>query len=596
MKKKKGLNKLLVKFLVWRLKHISNSSFILIVAGLVGLFSGLAAVLLKSVVHLIQNLLEKNQNLLGIDYLHVVYPILGISITVLITQFILKEKLGHGITNILYSISKRSSIVARGKIYSRMITSSITVGFGGSVGLEAPIVVTGSAIGSNIGRLVHLNYKKRTLLIACGTAGAISAIFNSPITGVIFAIEVMLTDVTITMFIPILIASGVGAITSLILLGNDILFSFKLKDVFTASDLPAYILLGVLCGLISLYFTRIIYWVEGSLNKIQRDYKKALVGGGALALLILIFPPLYGEGYAAIKLLLADQESLLFENSILYTFDEHRIFLLLFLLLIIFVKPFATALTIGAGGSGGIFAPSLFLGGVTGYFFSKILALISPTISISSSNSTLIGMCGVMSGVLHAPLTAIFLIAEITGGYDLFIPLMLVSAISFTTIYYFEKHSLYTKKLIEKGDLIHNDKDKQVLSLIALDKMIEKDLYTIGPEEPISSLVELVKKSHRNIFPVVTAESRLVGIITLDDVREIMFDPEKRKEVKIKSLMQQPPAFVSPQEKMQSVMSKFEVTQAWNLPVIEKEEYIGFVSKSSIFNAYRKKLKRQNRE
>jgi len=596
MTNKKGLNKLLVRLLVWRLKHISNNSFILIIAGLVGLVSGLSAVLLKSTVHLIQNLLEKNQDFTGISYLYLAYPLIGILITVLISKVVLKEKLGHGITSILYRISKGSSIVAKGKLYSRMITSGITVGFGGSVGLEAPIVVTGSAIGSNIGRLVHLNYKKRTLLIACGTAGAISAIFNSPITGVIFAIEVMLTDVTITMFIPILIASGVGAITSLILLGDDILFSFKLKDVFTASDLPAYILLGILSGLISLYFTRIMYWVEGTLDNIKNAYKKALFGGIILAILILIFPPLYGEGYSAIKLLLADQEASLFENGIFTSFKEHQFFLLSFLFLIIMVKPFATALTIGSGGSGGIFAPSLFLGGITGYFFSKSVSLIIPNYSISTSNYTLVGMCGVMSGVLHAPLTAIFLIAEITGGYELFIPLMLVSAISFSTISYFEKHSIYTKKLIEKGDLIHNDKDKQVLSLIQLDKMIEKDLHTIGPEEPISMLVNLVKKSRRNIFPVISESNQLMGIITLDDVREIMFDIEKREEVKIKSLMQQPPAYVYPQEKMQSVMSKFELTQAWNLPVIENDKYIGFVSKSSIFNAYRMKLKRQNRE
>ena len=585
----------LMKFLVWRLKHISDNNFLLITAGFVGLFSGLAAVLLKSAVHSIIHYLELNLNLFGFNYLYLLYPLIGILLTMLVARYVFKEKLGHGITQILYAISKNSSIIRRTRMYSRMITSAITVGFGGSVGLEAPIVVTGSAIGSNLARLFHLSYKKRTLLLGCGAAGAISAIFNSPVTGVIFAMEVILTEVKISRFIPLLLASVCGQLVSIILLGEDILFSFRLKDPFTAPETGYYLLFGALCGLISLYFTRMMYFFEGSIQKLKNDFGRAFVGGISLALIVLTFPPIYGEGYETIKSLLSGEPEDVFFHTFLYWLSEHEASVLIFLMLVLLVKPIATALTIGAGGSGGIFAPSLFMGGLSGYIFSSLINLIFGS-SLSTSNFTLVGMCGVMSGVLHAPLTAIFLIAEITSGYMLFVPLMLVSAISYSTISYFEKHSIYTKRLIETGDLIQYDKDQIVLSLIELRKIIEKDLLTIHPAQTLNDLVKLVKKSKRNIFPVVNSDNELEGIVTLDDIREMMFDEESRQNVTIQTIMQKPPASVSTQEKMQSVMSKFEITQAWNLPVIDDGKYIGFISKSRIFNAYRKKLIRQTAE
>lgn len=585
-----------MRVLIWRLRHISDNNFILIVAGLVGLVAGLAAVSLKSTVHLIQSLLERNLDLTGVNYLYLGYPLVGILLTVLVANGLLKEKLGHGITQILYSISKNSSIISKTKMYSRMVTSAITVGFGGSVGLEAPIVVTGSAIGSNLARLVHLDYKKRTLLIGCGSAGAISAIFNSPIAGVIFAIEVILTDVTINKFIPILIASVLGQLVTLILLGEDILFSFKLVDGFSASQTHYFLMLGVITGVASLYFTRLMYATEKQIKGVKNIFTRALLGGIGLAVIILIFPPIYGEGYGTIKSLLDGRSLDIFQRSFFYNLSYKEYLLIAFIFLILVVKPVATALTIGSGGSGGIFGPSLFMGGLTGFLFAYTTNLIFPDANLSLSNFTLVGMCGVMSGVLHAPLTAIFLIAEITSGYVLFVPLMLVSAISFTTISYFEKYSLYTKNLIEKGDLIVHDKDRMVLSLIDLQKIIEKDLLVIRPEAKLGELVELVRKSKRNIFPVVTKDGRLVGIVTLDHIREMMFDVEAQENVVIESLMQLPPAEVEPTEKMQSVMHKFEVTQAWNLPVIEDGKYVGFVSKSRIFNAYRKKLIRQSKE
>ena len=585
-----------MKFLVWRLKHISDNNFILIVAGIIGLVAGLAAVSLKTSVHFIQEVLRHNLHLTGVNFMYIGYPIVGIFLTLLISKYIFKENLGHGITQILYAISKNSSIIRRTRMYSRMITSALTVGFGGSVGLEAPIVVTGSAIGSNVARLVHLNYKRRTLLIGCGTAGAISAIFNSPIAGVIFAIEVILTEVTISKFIPILIASVAGQLVTIILLGEDILFSFRIVDGFTARETPYYIGLGIVCGLASLYFTRIMFRVEDAIRGVKNAFRRVLIGGVALALILLIFPPIYGEGYDTIKQLLSQDEIALFEGGFLDPVDDNQFYLIIFLFLVVLIKPVASALTIGAGGSGGIFAPSLFMGGVTGFLMASIYNLLIPGANISLSNFTLVGMCGVMSGVLHAPLTAIFLIAEITGGYMLFVPLMLVSALAFTTISYFEKHSFYTKHLIEKGDLIPYDKDQIVLSLIDMKKIIETDLLAVHPEKKLGDLVELVRKSKRNIFPVLDEQGVLHGIVTLDDIRDIMFDPEKRDSINVQAIMQKPPTSVSSREKMQSVMNKFQLTQAWNLPVIDDGKYVGFVSKSRIFNAYRNKLIRQNQE
>ncbi|MDN5201578.1 chloride channel protein [Fulvivirgaceae bacterium BMA10] len=589
-------NNLLVRFLIWRMKHMTSKNFVLILSGIIGIIAGIAAVILKTTVHYIQELLTSGFDVKYANYLYISYPLIGILITVVIARKFFRDRLGHGITNILYAISKRSSIMKRTRMYSRMITSAITVGFGGSVGLEAPIVVTGSAIGSNVGQLMHLNYKKRTLLIGCGAAGAISAIFNSPVTGVIFGIEVILSEVIIAAFIPLLIASVCGSLVSLLLLGESVLFSFKLTDPLVAIDIPFYILLGAICGLVSVYFTRLTFKIEDWIAKVKNHINRAIVGGIALGLIVFVFPPIYGEGYTTIKLLLAGKESEILHSSLFFHQIDNIIVLVIFMIGIILIKPVASAITVGSGGSGGIFAPSLFIGGMTGFVFAKISNLILAVPFISSSNFTLVGMCGVMSSVLRAPLTAIFLIAEITSGYTLFVPLMLVSAIAYSTGSYFEKYSIYTKHLIERGDLIPHDKDKQVLSLIHLKKIIEKDLLKIHPDATLGDLVDLVRVSKRNIFPVVDEEERLMGIVTLDDIREVMFDEESRKSIVIRSIMHSPPDQVSSYENMHSVMGKFEKSGAWNLPVIDNDKYVGFISKSRIFNAYRKKLMRQNQE
>ncbi|MDH5380288.1 MAG: chloride channel protein, partial [Cyclobacteriaceae bacterium] len=518
------VNEWMFKFLIWRLKHISDRNFVLIMGSIIGILSGFAAVLLKICVHYFQHLLTSGVDIKYVNYFYLGFPMVGIVITVFLANYILKENLGHGITQILYDISKRNGIIHRAKMYSRMLTSAITVGFGGSVGLEAPIVVTGSAIGSNVSQLVHMDQKKRSIMIGCGAAAAISAIFNSPIAGVIFCMEVILADVRISTFIPLLISSVCGSLVSLMLLGDDVLFSFQLKEQFVSSDVPYYILLGITCGLVSVYFTRLTYKIESAVRKIKNVMGRGVFGGVTLGVIIFLFPPIYGEGYNTIKLLLNNNSSETLHNSLFFENFTNIPVIIIFLLGVLLIKPIASALTIGSGGSGGIFAPSLFIGGLAGFVFASSVNQIMGSPIISESNFTLVGMCGAMSGILHAPLTAIFLIAEITSGYGLFVPLMLVSAIAFSTSSFFEKSSLYTKNLIEKGDLIQYDKDRQVLSMINLDKIVERDLLTIVPEATLGELTRLVKKSKRNIFPVVNENRELVGIVTLDDIREIMFD------------------------------------------------------------------------
>ncbi len=565
-------------------------------SAVIGALAGLAAVTLKQTVHFIQHLLRDGIEEGWRAYLLYFYPLLGILLTVFVAKYIFREKLGHGVTDILYAISKKSSIVKGTRMYSRMLTSAITVGFGGSVGLEAPIVVTGSAIGSNMSRLMHMDYKSRTVLIGCGAAGAIAGIFNSPIAGVIFSSEVILAGIAFASFIPLLIAAVSGSLVSLALLGDDVLFSFDLKDPFFAQDTPTYVFLGIFCGIVSIYFTKVTYMVEARLHKVSSDIARAIMGGLILAAIIFIFPPIYGEGYNTILHLLTDSESdIIYQSFFSLNYDNSLIFIA-FLFGIILFKPLASSVTIGSGGSGGIFAPSLFLGGVTGFFFAFVINTVSNNTVVSLSNFTLVGMCGVMSGVLHAPLTAIFLIAEITGGYTLFVPLMLVSAISFSTISYMEKYSIYTKELIERGEYIPHDKDLQLLSTMSVKKLIEHDLLKIRPNQKLVDLVKLVRRSRRNIFPVVDEDQQLVGIITLDDIRDIMFDEEKREHTLISSIMNDPPESVSSADSMLSVMNKFEKTGAWNLPVIDDGQYQGFVSKSRIFNTYRSKLMQDRME
>lgn len=575
---------------------MSNQTFILILSGIIGVLSGLAAVILKQGVHAIQHFLTEGFYKEYANFLYIIYPLIGISAAYLIGKFIFKDGGGHGIPDILFTISKKQSIIARVKTYSRVFTSAITVGFGGSVGLEAPMLVTGSAIGSNVGSLVHLNAKKRTLLIGCGAAAAISSIFGAPIGGVIFAIEVILMEISTASFIPLLIATVTGSLTSMVLIGKDSVFNFKLTESFQASHMPYYLLLGIACGLVSLYFSQAVRKTESLMEGLESQALRILYGGAILGIMVFFLPPIYGEGYDTLNTLIEGNSSQLLEKSPFFSLIENPYLIIIFLAFIILVKPIASAVTLGAGGSGGIFAPSLYVGGILGFLFAYSSNLFDFTIPLPLAHFTLVAMCGVMAGAQHAPLSAIFLIAEITGGYELFIPLMFVSAISYVTKTAYQKDSIYMIQLKEKGRHLPESKDQELLELITITNVIERDLLPIHPDAKLKDLISLVKISKRNIFPVVDENGALRGIVTLDDIRDIMFDREKQEIILIRELMHSPPEILLATENMQKAMEKFELSGAWNLPVIEEGKYLGFVSKSRIFNAYRKRLIRQKQD
>ena len=575
---------------------MSNQTFILILSGCIGIFSGIAAVLLKTGVHTIQNFLTEDFYPSYANFMYILYPLIGITTAFLLGKYVLKDFGGHGIPDVLFSISKKSSLLPRVKIFSRVLTSSFTVGFGGSVGLEAPMVMTGSAIGSNVGALMHLNAKKRTLLIGCGAAGAISAIFGAPIGAVIFAIEVILMEISTASFIPLLIASVTGSLTSMLLIGEDSLFNFNLKDSFQATHMPYYLLLGIISGMVSLYFSKMVVATERLMGALGSHWMRITYGGAFLGFMVFLFPPIYGEGYQTLNVLIDGNATEVLEKSLFFSSLVETKTLLLFLIGIILLKPIASAITIGAGGSGGIFAPSIFVGGITGFVFAYSNNLLGIHLDLPIAHFVFVAMCGVMAGVQHSPLSAIFLIAEITGGYELFVPLMFVSAISFITKTYFQKHSVYTLQLKAQGKYLPETKDEELLDNISITQVIEKDLLPIHPDAQLTDLIELVKLSKRNIFPVVDSAQVLQGIVTLDDIRHIMFDAEKQKIVRVKQLMHSPPEILFSSENMQSAMEKFERSGAWNLPVVDNNQYLGFVSKAKIFNAYRKKLQRQKED
>lgn len=581
--------KLYETFINWLHDKLDPRQFLILSSILVGLTAGLAAVVLKTAVHYIHLAITYNYHIRYQYIFYIFFPTLGILLTVWVVKKYLKNKLGRGTANILYAIAKKSSFLPKDKMYSHVITSALTVGFGGSAGLESPIVVTGSAIGSNYSKTYHVSYKDRTLLLACGASAGIAAAFNSPIAGVLFALEVLLADVSISAFIPLIIAAATGALLSKIILEEDILFSFKLQTAFNYHNVPFYIILGILAGCMSLYYSRMYPKIESLLKpKKWNVYKKALIGGISLGVLILFFPSLFGEGYESIKALSSLRPEKIFEHSILSSLITNKWWLILFILLAMFFKTIAVAFTIGGGGNGGNFAPSLFVGAYLGFAFASVINLLGIA-DAPVSNFTIVAMAGILSGVFHAPLTGIFLIAEITGGYELMIPLMIVSAISFMIVKYFEPYSMDIKRLAKKGYVFTADKDRNILTSLKTSKVVETDFQTIAPDATLGQLVEVVAHSRRNIFPVVANEI-LVGIILLDNIREIMFKHEMYDKMLVNQLMQPLPATIAPDEDMGSVMKKFDDTGAWNLPVVNEGRYVGFISKSSIFTQYRSRL------
>ncbi len=575
----------------WRLRYISPRNFILILSLLAGILGGLAAILLKNAVHLSHSLLTSVIAIKSFNLLFLVLPFLGILITYLYVTYFVKDNIGHGISRILQSISKSNSIIKAHNMYSSLIASTITVSFGGSVGLEAPIVLTGSAIGSNLGRYLRLDYKTITLLVGCGAAGAIAGIFKAPIAAVIFALEVLMLDLTMASLIPLLISSASGAILAYFFMGNDVLFSFEVSaHPFTLSNLPFYALLGLLCGLVSLYFTKANLSIEKQFQRIPKGLLRVLAGGMITSLLVFLFPPLFGEGYETLNNLLDGNGLRVLDGSIFSAMGNNYFLLLFFLILILIFKVVAMSATTSGGGVGGVFAPSLFMGGITGFFLSKAVNFFINH-RLPESNFALAGMAGVMAAVMHAPLTAIFLIAEITGGYQFFVPLMITSVVAYLTIIPFEPHSIYTKRLAETGELITHDKDKAVLSRLSIEKLIEKNFLTTGPDATLGEFVKLVAKSQRNVFPVTDKENNFLGVIFINDIRHIIFEHEQYDSVYISNLMYMPDTIVDQGATMEDVAQKFAETSHYNLPVLKDGKYIGFVSRANVFSAYRKLVK-----
>ena len=586
------LNKMFSDFLIWKNKNIKEQHFLLFVSFLIGLFTALAAFILKHLIHFIQHFLTDNFSQANVNYLYLLYPIIGIFLAGLYVKYIVRDDISHGVTKILYAFSQRKSYIKPHNMYTSVVASSITIGFGGSVGAEAPIVLTGAAIGSNLGRVFRLEARHLMLLIGCGAAGAVAGIFKAPIAGLLFVIEVLMIDLTLTTVLPLLVSSVTAATFSYITMGTNAMFQFAHARPFEMERIPYVIVLGLFCGLVSLYFTRAMNAMENQLRKFSY-WPKFFLCAAILSILIFLLPPLYGEGYDTINSLLSgitNNDSIL-SGSLFYQFKDFKWCIIWFLVPVLLLKVFASSATNGGGGTGGIFAPSLFLGCVAGFVFSFVANKLNLAPDLPQENFALMGMAGVMAGVMHAPLTGTFLIAELTGGYELFLPLMIVATVSYATIKLFEPHSIYAMRLAKKGELITHQKDKAVLTLMSLDSLIENEFQTVKPEMTLGDIVRVISSSPRNVFPVVDDDNKLIGIVLIDNIRNIMFRPELYNRFKVNRFMVSPPAIIDISMTMEKIMRLFDETKVWNLPVVDQHGiYLGFVSKSNILNSYREIL------
>ncbi len=575
---------------LWRVKYINHRQFIIFLSIVIGILSGFIAIVIKNAVHLIRSLLIHGFSVDYYNFLYFLYPALGILAVIIFTRYILKRHVEHGIPNVLNAISNNKGIIDKHNLFSSIVTSAFTVGFGGSVGLEGPTVATGAAFGSNIGRHLKFNYKDITLLLGCASAGAMSAIFKAPIAAVVFALEVIMLDLTMASIVPLIIASATAALTSYFFLGQDILlYSAEFHDKFNIGNIHFYILLGVFTGLVSVYFTRIYKFLNRMFDSIRSWVSRLIMGGALLGLLIFVFPSLYGEGYNVINAILRGEISYLFDNTFYAGFQDNLIVVLILFCLIIFFKAIATSITFASGGVGGVFAPTLFLGANAGLLFSKVFNLFG--FRLSDSNFALVGMGGLIAGVIHAPMTGIFLIAEITNGYDLFMPLMITATISYVTIKVFEKGSVYTYQLLEQGELITHDKDKATFHLLDIDDLLEKDFVTLKPDNTLGELVNAIMNSKRNVFPVVDDENTMVGILTLNDVRNLIFKQELYNKTYIRNVMYFPETYVSYYDTLEQIANKIEASGRYNVPVLKDGKYLGFISRAKVFSAYRKFIK-----
>lgn len=578
----------IVRFLRTKLSRVQ---LIMLIATFVGFTSGLLAVLIKLFVHSIQNWIQE----IPVNrFAYLFFPAVGLFLSVFLIRHFFGGHIQKGIAMVLKAIAMKSSYIPLSHTYMHVVTSSLTVGLGGSVGLEAPIVATGSAVGSNISRISDLNYQERTLLIACGAAAGISAVFNAPIAGVIFAVEILLSETIVSYFIPLIISSVVGVLCSKIILAESSLFNFVLQQSFDYRNVPYYLVLGVMAGFISLYYARLFKGTEKRmLGWKMNGYMKTVAGGSILALIYFVFPPLFGEGYNSVKMVANGSLVTFADNTTLFSVLNQNWGLIVFSGLIVILKPIAAGITIGSGGNGGNFAPSLFAGSYLGFFFSKLLNS-TPWIKIPEGNFSLVGMAGVLSGVMYCPLTAIFLIAEITNGYELFIPLMIVSSLSFFIVKSYEPYSMDIKKLALEGQVFTHKKEKNILTSIRLEDMLHDKYESIGIDKKLLDLVEIVKRSEKNIFAVVDTKERFAGIIELNDIKQRLFQPEQFEKVQVRTIMKKPPAILLHSEDMHSVMEKFDITQSWYLPVLDNQrKFIGFISKTRLFNKYREILASQ---
>ncbi len=586
MKLLKRLYQYIILFLRTKLSRVQ---YIMVVATLVGLASGLTAVLLKTLVHYLQHWI---QDIAISRFAYLLFPVIGLVITVILVNYFFYGYIEKGIPMVLKAIAGKSSFIPVRHTYQHVVTSSITVGLGGSAGLEAPIVATGSAVGSNMARISDLNYRERTLLIGCGAAAGIAAVFNAPIAGVIFAIEVLLTDVVVvSYFIPLIISSVVGALCSRIILQESFLFNFTLQEKFDYHNVPFYIILGALSGFVALYYAKVFKGTETRLHRWKINvYIKAIIGGVLLMGLYFFFPPLFGEGYESVKLVGSGEAGRMNDSNSFFSLMQENWSLVLFAGCIVLLKPIAAAITIGTGGNGGNFAPSLFTGSFLGFFFSKLLNTLG-WVKIPEGNFSLVGMAGVLSGVMYCPLSAIFLIAEVTNGYELFIPLMLVSSISFFIVKSYEPYSMDTKKLALEGQIFTHKKEKNILTSIRPEEMLQDKYDIISIDKTLRDLVEVIKKSDKNIFAVCDNKERFVGIIELNDVKQQLFQSELFDKTTIRVLVKKPPAILTTANTMHEVMEKFDITHSWYLPVLdENKKFIGFISKTKLFNKYREIL------
>jgi CIC family chloride channel protein len=582
-------NVALVKKIRKKIGEIEQRRLIYFLSLIVGLLSALAAAILKNAIHHTYLFITREGFFSSGGYYYFLFPVIGMLFTLLFVKIIVKDNIGHGISRILYAISKKKSYLKAHNTWTSLIASTITIAFGGSVGAEAPIVLTGSSIGSVIGRLFRMNYRNITLLIGCGAAGAISGIFKAPVAGIVFTLEILMLDLTTSSIVPLLISSVTAATVAYFLMGDSVLFSFTIKESFIISNIPWYIVLGLTCGLISAYFTRMTLMLEAGYEKIRNDYVRLLAGGTVICLLIWVFPPFFGEGYNTIMSLLQGNTEIITGISWFGKMSNNYWAIILFMVCLIFLKVVVTSSTNGAGGVGGIFAPTLFIGGVNGFVVASILNRFV-NLSLPDNRFVLAGMAGMMAGVMHAPLTAIFLIAEITGGYDLLIPLIITSTVSYLTIRGFERHSIYHIQLAKRGELITHDKDKAVLTFMDWKKDIETDLQKVRSTDSLRDLITIISKSKRNIYPVVDEYNILEGVVSLDDVRDIMFNTEMYDNTYMRDLMTIPPSYIDKKESIGTVMDTFRTTGAWNLPVLDNGYYVGFISKARIYTTYRELL------